>query len=379
MKKILVFIDWYLPGYKAGGPIRSMANMIASLKTNYSFYLICRNTDYLENVPYENIISGKWNKLSENESVYYIDKSILSIGLLKKLIRSKDFDMVYINGIYSFFFSIIPLILSKRLKFNKIIVAPRGMLSNQAFSAKRIKKKIFIIFAKLFSLYKNVIFHVTSIVEESDIQKLKFKQTKIEMLSNLAPLNSEKSNKNSEKSVGELKLVSIARISPEKNTLFSLECLAACRYQGKINFSLYGSIYNREYWKQCMEIISHLPDNIEVVYHGEIDNSKVINVLQNHHFLFLPSQGENFGHSILESFIAGCPLIISNKTPWHNLEEKNLGWDLSLEKEIFARIIQKTIDLNNEQYQLLSDSCKKYALNITNNTELKENYMSMFG
>jgi len=26
-KKILVFIDWYLPGYKAGGPVRSMANI----------------------------------------------------------------------------------------------------------------------------------------------------------------------------------------------------------------------------------------------------------------------------------------------------------------------------------------------------------------
>jgi glycosyltransferase involved in cell wall biosynthesis len=379
MKKILVFIDWYLPGYKAGGPIRSMANMIASLKTNYSFYLICRNADYLESVPYENIIAGEWNILSENESVYYIDSGRLSVRLLKKLIKSKEFDMVYINGIYSFFFSIIPLILSKRLKFNKIIVAPRGMLSNQAFSAKKIKKKLFIIFAKLFNLYKNVIFHVTSLVEESDIQNLRLKQTKIEMLPNLAPIISEKSIKNIEKSVGELNLVSIARISPEKNTLFALECLAACRYQGKINFSLYGSIYNREYWKQCMETISHLPDNIEVVYHGEIDNSKVINVLQNHHFLFLPSQGENFGHSILESFIAGCPVIISNKTPWHNLEEKNLGWDLGLEKEIFARIIQEAIDLNNEQYQLLSDSCKKYALNITNNAELKENYVSMFG
>jgi hypothetical protein len=31
-KKILVFVDWYLPGYKAGGQIRSVASMVGHLK-----------------------------------------------------------------------------------------------------------------------------------------------------------------------------------------------------------------------------------------------------------------------------------------------------------------------------------------------------------
>ena len=30
-KKILVFIDWYLPGYRAGGPIQSIANLVNHL------------------------------------------------------------------------------------------------------------------------------------------------------------------------------------------------------------------------------------------------------------------------------------------------------------------------------------------------------------
>lgn len=48
---ILIFIDWYKPGYKAGGPIRSVSNMVDALKDDFQFYIITRNTDYLETTP----------------------------------------------------------------------------------------------------------------------------------------------------------------------------------------------------------------------------------------------------------------------------------------------------------------------------------------
>ena len=41
--------------------------------------------------------------------------------------------------------------------------------------------------------------------------------------------------------------------------------------------------------------------------------------------------GENFGHVFLEALAAGCPLIISNKTPWLELKEKGVGWDLPID------------------------------------------------
>ena len=67
-KKILVFIDWFLPGYKAGGPIRSMANMTDHLQ-DFDFFVVTRNTDYTDTNPYASVKSDQWNKLSENVSV----------------------------------------------------------------------------------------------------------------------------------------------------------------------------------------------------------------------------------------------------------------------------------------------------------------------
>jgi glycosyltransferase involved in cell wall biosynthesis len=378
MKKILVFIDWYLPGYKAGGPIRSMANMISNLKEEYCFYVVCRNTDYLEVEPYKNIKSGEWNQLSDNEYVYYKENNLLSSKSIKKIISSGNFDLIYINGVYSYYFSILPLFLSKKLGFEKIIVAPRGMLSNQAFSSKKLKKTIFIQLVKLFGLFKNIIFHVTSPTEEKDIKLLNLKPKNIWQIANLSPAILKNQASEIEKKSGELKLVSIARVSPEKNTLFALECLSH-QFHGKIYFSIYGSIYNKEYWKQCLETISRLPENIEVVYKGEINNNEVISILQENHFLFLPSKGENFGHSILESFIAGRPVIISNKTPWLNLHDKKLGWDIELNSELFAQAIQEAIMFNNQEYQLIAESCKEYAIKLTDNSKLKESYKKLFG
>ena len=46
--KVLVFIDWYLPGYKAGGPVRSLANLVDHLRGRVDFHIVTRNTEYTE-------------------------------------------------------------------------------------------------------------------------------------------------------------------------------------------------------------------------------------------------------------------------------------------------------------------------------------------
>jgi hypothetical protein len=120
-KKIMIFIDWFLPGYKAGGPVRSVANMVEHLNNEFDFYIVTRNTEYLENMPYKNIISNYWNDFCHNVKVYYTDNNNISLKLWRKLIREIRPDVAYVNGIYSKYFSIYPIIASKRERLKKII------------------------------------------------------------------------------------------------------------------------------------------------------------------------------------------------------------------------------------------------------------------
>jgi len=38
-KRILIFVDYYLPGYKGGGTIRAIANLVNLLKKNLNCIL----------------------------------------------------------------------------------------------------------------------------------------------------------------------------------------------------------------------------------------------------------------------------------------------------------------------------------------------------
>ena len=380
MKKILVFIDWYKPGYKAGGPIRSMVNMVDHLADKYEFYIITRNNDFLETEPYQGIEPNKWIKTSDNEHIYYFSKENLSFKNLKNLIHSTVFDIAYINGIYSKYFSVFPLLVFKTIKNSEYIVAPRGMLSKQSFEAKVIKKKAGVLLARLFKLYNRAIFHTTNLGEQVDIENLKIKPKKFYQITNFPPAINNSKIENIEKKKGELKLVCTARISNEKNTLFALQCLHNYTYNGNIVFDLYGSVYQQEYWQQCLEMIEKLPSNIKVNYLKDISNDMVFSTLQDHHFLFMPTLGENFGHSILESFICGRPVIISNRTPWKDLEAKGVGWNLDLsEPETFSKVIQKALDLDNNSYGILSENSRNFSYECVDIKNIKAEYCEMFG
>lgn len=330
-KKILIFIDWFLPGYKAGGPVRSMANMVDYLQEDYDFYIITRNTDYTESISYTTVQSNCWEHYSENVKVYYADQYHQNKKIYRQLMEEVKPDIAYINGVYSWKFSILPLIVAKKVKLKKVIVAARGMLAGSAIDVKGGKKKLFLKAARMAGLYKNAVFHATNTKEEEDIKKVLGQRLKVKVADNLPkqqlpdyrPLLKEK---------GELKLVSLARIAPEKNTLFALERLAELKdFDGNIQFDLYGQIYSEDYWQQCQAIITQLPHNITVSYKGTVDAELVGTTIQNYHALFMPTRGENFGHVILESLSAGRPVLISDQTPWRDLEVDKCGWDLNLE------------------------------------------------
>lgn len=375
--KILVFIDWFLPGYKAGGPIRSIANLTAQLSGKFEFYIITRNTDYLETEPYTDVQSDQWQEIDENIHVFYFSKSYLSIKNLRKVIQSINFEAVYINGIYSLYFSLYPVWYFRKFT-KKVIVASRGMLSKQSFSSKNLKKKLFINLARISGFYKNVFFHVTNENEKSEIQEFNFRTKGFLIAANLPPkIKTKKIRRN--KKAADLKLISIARISKEKNTLFAIKVLSNNNFKGNIVLDLYGSVYHDDYWLQCQKLIKQAPKNIKINYKGIIDNQKIPAIIKDYHFSFLPSLGENFGHSILESMSFACPVLISDRTPWRNLEDLKVGWDIPLNNEQkFVDTIQYCLNMKQELYNEWSEGAYQFAKKFSGNPELIKQSIKLF-
>lgn len=52
-RKVLVMVDWYAPGYKAGGPIRSAVNFADQLENELDVYVLTTDRDLNEPSPYD--------------------------------------------------------------------------------------------------------------------------------------------------------------------------------------------------------------------------------------------------------------------------------------------------------------------------------------
>jgi len=374
MEKILVFIDWFLPGYRAGGPVQSVANLVNFLQENYQFDIITRNTDYMESIPYYNVKANCWTKYDKNIRIYYMSKENLNFFHLKNFFKNKNYDHIYITGIYSRYFSIFPLLLARYYKHSHIIVASRGMLSPGAIGVKSFRKKLYLSIGRILNLFKGINFHVSTPMEDENVKQF-FPRNRTIISQNLPRINqSEYSPITKDK----LRILFLGRVSPEKNLLYAIERLKEIK-NAKIEFAVYGTVYDKKYWKECKNIVKLLPENIKFKYKGSLVPTKVMAKIQEYHLLFLPSNGENFGHSIYECLSVGRPVLISDNTPWQNLQTKKVGWDFSLiQKKQFSAAIENLYKMPQNEYDELCVHAYEFAQQFWKESKVKENALHLF-
>jgi glycosyltransferase involved in cell wall biosynthesis len=101
--------------------------------------------------------------------------------------------------------------------------------------------------------------------------------------------------------------------------------------------------------------------------------------MADHDLFLLPSQGESFGHVILEALLAGCPVLISDRTPWRGLQEKGIGWDLPLDPEDgFRAALQQCLAMDADEHRRWSQRAREYGLQHLRNDETIERTRALF-
>src|SRR5882762_9960703 len=171
-KKILLFADWYEPGYKAGGPIRSCVNFAYYMEENYRIYVFTSDRDLGSSLPYENIRTDEWLVTNGQQHLYYCSPESLNWKNIRRQLRNVQPDFIYLNSMFSTRFTVFPLLLSRihRLK-SKIILSPRGMLRASAVQFKSLKKKLFLNSFRWLGFQRNVYFLAADDTEVKDVQR----------------------------------------------------------------------------------------------------------------------------------------------------------------------------------------------------------------
>ncbi|WP_339798245.1 glycosyltransferase [Paenibacillus sp. FSL R5-0744] len=369
-KKILLFTTYYTPGIKGGGPIQSIKNIVENLSDQITFNIITSDRDLGDRHPFENIQTNVWNRVGK-ANVKYLNANSFNLQLLIKMIKGMDYDVIYLNSFFSFKYSILPILINKLIGDpNKLIVlSPRGEFSEGALGLKRIKKLIYLRIVKILGIYKKVKWHATAEGEKKDIIKIFGEYSNVVVASNLTANYRElKYIEEKSKFSGELNIVFLSRIHPKKNLKKAIEYLNFVK--GNVRLTIFGPIEDDSYWNECSSEIKKLPLNIKVEYKGTIEHNEILNMYKNHHIFLLPTLGENFGHVISEALVGGCPIIISDNTPWRNLNDEKVGFDISLKDDYkYISAIQYFVDMKSDEYLIYSKNAFEYGIKMSNHEE----------
>jgi glycosyltransferase involved in cell wall biosynthesis len=346
---------------------------------DFEISVLTSDRDLGEKQPYPGIVTNQWVKRLPGISVYYADIKTLDAKKLGSLIASRNPDFIYLNSMYSYRFSVLPLLFSWRNKISaQVVLAPRGMLQEGALRFKPAKKKLFIGLLNVMGVPGKVRFHATDDQEKKDILTHFPKAQIVAEIANFsAPLPLHVGG--IEKIPGVLRAVYISRIIPKKNIIFFLELLRRLPEDIRLQFDIYGEVEDEHYWEQAKQVADSLPANVSVASHGPLPHEQVNETLEASHVFVLPSKGENFGHAIFESWSAARPCLISDKTPWHHLKKQLTGWDLSLNNpQPWLNALVEAGGWDQSSFDSWSRASREFAEKHVGQYNLKQAYKELF-
>lgn len=310
-KKILIFAPSFEPAVKAGGPARSLSNLVRELGDNYTVDVVTRDRDLGDSEPFPGL-SGR--PVSRGPTtIYYLDEGSPAQwrSLIGRLSRVK-YDLIMVNSFWDHRLSLVPVALKWAHRLHgPLLLMPRGELEPGALALKARKKRLATPFFRGIHRLGVDVVGATS-TEEAERVRSWFSRALVVMTTNNVP-DAIPWGEPSTTSTA-LRAVFLSRISPKKGVL---PLLVGLRHAtGKVKLSVVGPVEDAKYWGRCREAISELPPNVDVDYTPLAQRDEIPKFFWNSDCMVLLTAGENYGHVIAEALQAGCPVVTTATTPW---------------------------------------------------------------
>lgn len=349
--RVLSLVDYYLPGYRAGGPLRTLANVAAHLGAEFRLTMVTRDRDLGDAAPYPGLERGGRRTVG-GAQVVYLGPGERGMRTLARLIRAERPEVLWLNSLFSPAFTLRPLLLRRagRLGSVPVILAPRGELSPGALAIKAPRKRAYLAATRAAGLYRGVIWQASADAEAEDIRRCFGGGVRLVVAPDLAAPVPAAPPPPRRKVPGELRVAFLSRVSRKKNLDGALRLL---RGAGPgIVLDVYGPEEDAAYAAECRALAAALAPEVDVRFHGAVAPEQVPARLAESHLFFLPTHGENFGHVVLEALLAGCVLLLSDQTPWRGLETRGVGWDLPLaDAERFRDALRSCVAMDDAAFR----------------------------
>jgi glycosyltransferase involved in cell wall biosynthesis len=374
--RVLVMADWYTPGFRAGGPIRSVANFAQQLEGTLDLFVLTTDRDHGCESPYEGIQADRWLTLSGHQ-VFYASPSRLRWSSILDIISDLAPDHVYLNSMFSRYMTIYPLLMHRMgLIRARVLLAPRGMLMDSAMSGKSFRKHAYIAFLRLLGIPERIRFQATNDLESEDVRRRFGPGAEVVRIDNL-PGRLPPASPPPPKRAGHLKVAFVGRSHPIKNLDLLLRAMADV--EASIELTAVVTREDEAFATRCQELAAALPPRHRVVFRQGLPHDAIADILSANHIFALPTKGENFGHAIFEALSAGRPVLISDQTPWRGLEALGAGWDVPIDTpDPFRHQLERIGDMEGEELRIWCDRARELAEKHLACSDMRSEYARVF-
>jgi glycosyltransferase involved in cell wall biosynthesis len=203
----------------------------------------------------------------------------------------------------------------------KLIISPRGMLSNWALNRSRFIKYILMKLGQLKTLHAANLFHATSEMEYKEIRAIGL-QAPVAIIPNGIDLPKINQRINTRTT---MELIYFSRIHPKKGVDILLHAWRQVQDEyPSWKLSLAGPLDDS--FSQSMQKMSSTIGCERTEFVGELSGDAKQKYLASADLFVLPTHSENFGMAVAESLASGTPAIVAKGAPWAGLAENKCGW-----------------------------------------------------
>ncbi|MFG6468706.1 glycosyltransferase family 4 protein [Roseateles sp. BYS87W] len=357
--RVLVLTPYFLPAEQGGGSVTAVLQVLQQLRDDFEFTVLARNHDLGQTQAFLPQ-ACRDAEAATGTRIHHLPSGWRGLVALARELR-EPWDVVYANSVMAPDLALWPLLLRRlglATRRAAWLLAPRGELMPGALAQRARLKRSYLGFMQVLGLWRGLTWQATS-NEEAQALRTRFGCTSIAEVADLPNAPADMPD-GMTRAPGPLRVLFVSRIDPVKNLAGVLEVLAGVLHP--VELSIVGPIGDAAYWARCQSHITQLPPQVRVVYRGPVPPQAVAHQFKQADLLFLPSLGENHGYVIAEALAAGCPVLISDRTPWRDLTSQGVGHDLALDDlPAFREALARHAAMSDEAWQAQRRRCHAWV------------------
>lgn len=345
---ITILTPHFPPVYEYGGPNKSLAGVCTWLSQ--------------EGIPYQVISkipqrSGGKHKNANSTAYVHFKERIRLQDLIGSFGKS---DVIWINTLYSYDFSVLPLLALMVVRNKTILVSPRGQLLKGALN---LKKRVFL---RLFKVALQLSGSKTWVHFANEQEKLKsyriFNNYPVVQFNNaisgtMHPKAANQTDNNKPFTLGYF-----GRVSAIKNIEFALKLLP--NLPKVVNLEIHGSVVNSKYQSQLEKLIEKLQIQNRVSFNEKYNIDTFASKSKGVDLILIPSHSESFCHVFFEVIEARKLVLASTGLPWEAINDFTPNTVLPLDPKIWLARINQVRLMSNEQYKQEQEQLITYYKSI---------------